>query len=156
MHKNTIIALIIGLAIIIFWPLTTYLIYPVPPESVEPIIKICDEDLPLEKLPGFLIGIGGLVRFRDADFRARGVPISLHHRVAIFRIGTGETIIVMFMPRYRSVDEGYELSGDELAELIDDGAILRGYAFLTRRGIVLTPTKVVVGNKTFIAVPPYR
>ncbi|MCS7112025.1 MAG: hypothetical protein N3D82_02340 [Ignisphaera sp.] len=156
MHKSIIIALIVGLTTAIIWPLVVYLVYPTPPESIESVIEISKDDFPHYEMPRFLIGVRGLLTLRSPGFRTRGIPISVHHRMVFLRTEAGEVIIVMFMSKYRSVDREHELSSNELIKLISSNTTLKGHIFLTRRGLVLIPIEIIIENKTFIAVPPYR
>lgn len=161
MNRGIAIALAIGLAIAISWPLIIYHIYPVEPESVEPIIEISGNgvfSIFSKNPPKFLVGVGGLITFRGADFKVRGRLISIHHYTGIFRVETGETIVVLFMPRYRSIERGHEVGADDLVKLVASSydAVLKGYMFITRRGIALMAVEVVIGNETFIGLPPYR
>ncbi len=156
MHRNMVIALAIGLAIAISWPIAVYFVYPVPPESIEQLINISGDSFVSEKIPRFLIGVRWLVAFRGTGFRTRGIPVLIHRHTTFFKTETDEIIIVVFMPRYKCIGREYELSGNDIAKLITGDTVLKGYIFLTQRGVVLIPIEIVVGNNTFIAVPPYR
>lgn|GEM_PF-1527983 len=156
-RRDTVMVLVISLAIALIWPLTTYIIYPIPHEDVEFITNISDFAFPERPPPGFLIGVGGLLTFRGSGFEFKGVAISARGDIAIIKLESGETIAMLFMPRYRCIGVEGVLSGYELAKFIaNKSAVVKGHMFLTRGGYALIPLEVIVENRTCIAIFPHR
>jgi hypothetical protein len=66
----------------------------------------------------FLIGVGGLLTFRGSGFEFKVVAISTRGDIAIIKLESGETIAMLFMPRYRCIGVEGVLSGYELTKFI--------------------------------------
>lgn len=152
MRKKVLAALALALAVSISWPLAIYLTYSIPSESAEAIVEVSDVIMP-GRPPGFVGGVGSLVTLKESGFRASGVFTLVNRHVGVFRLKEGGAMLVLFMPSYRDVDSGSELSGEELAGVVNSTtASLNGYLFISRRGTVLVPVEVVVDGRRYVAV----
>lgn len=152
MRKKVLAVLALALVVAVSWPLAVYITYTIPSESAEAIVEVSDVFMP-GRPPGFVGGVGSLATLRESGFKASGVFTLANHHIGVFRLKDSGVVLVLFMPVYRDVNSGSELSGEELARLVNNTtASLNGYLFVSRRGAALVPVEVVVDGRRYVAV----
>lgn len=154
MRRATLIMLILSIVLAIAWPLAVYLLYPAPREGVEVLVSAGDAVFPSDA-PRFLPGVGALATFRGANAEFSGTALRGPRALTVLKLGSGESITLLFMPVYRC---GYEeVRGVDVARLVEGKHIsVVGHVFRVHQGFVVVPVKIVVDNTTCIAIPPHR